>query len=192
MFPNQLHTCERLTCRTWYGSSCRSNLRDCDAALSSQLLLRLLGGVGVRQVGVEVLVQNLARLLVEVPPLAPRVQEAGAQDHDGLARGLLQLDLDRVELLVDDLHHPLDLLRGDRTGPRLLSEQVHDMRCELLTARVIPGRRDVTQIRFHFCLLFKLLVVDISNLVEFCFVLAVHDRCVGVLLRRWFETRDKI
>ena len=40
----------------------------------------------------------------------------------------------------------------------------------------------MSQICFHIPLLFKLLVVDISNLVEFCFVLAVHDRRVGILL----------
>lgn len=33
------------------------------------------------------------------------------QDHDGLAGGLLKLHLDGAELLVDDLHHALDLLR---------------------------------------------------------------------------------
>ena len=120
----------------------QSNLRNCDAALSGQLLLCLLCGVGVRQVGVEILVQDLARLLVEVPPLAPRVQEPGAQDHHGLARGLLQLDLDRVELLVDDLHHPLNLLWSDRTRPRLLSQQIHHVSCELLTTRVIPDNNN--------------------------------------------------
>ena len=34
---------------------------------------------------------------------------------------------------------------------------------------------------FGIFLLFKLLVVDVPNLVEFGFVLAVHDRCVGIL-----------
>ncbi len=45
---------------------------------------------------------------------------------------MLQLHLYRVELLVDDLHHPLDLLGGD--GPRagLLAQQVHHVRRELI------------------------------------------------------------
>lgn len=33
-----------------------------------------------------------------------------AQDHDGLAGGLLQLHLDGAELLVDDLDHALNFL----------------------------------------------------------------------------------
>ena len=68
-------------------------LRDSNAALPGQLLLGLLAGVGVGQVGVEVLVQHLAGLLAEVAALAPRVQEAGAQNHHSLASRLLQLDL---------------------------------------------------------------------------------------------------
>ena len=168
-------------------------LRDCDAALPGQLLLGLLCRVRVRQVGVEVLVQDLARLLVEVPPLASGVQEPGAQDHYRLAGRLLQLDLDGVELLVDDLHHPLNLLGSDRTCPGLLSQQIHDMSCELLTSGVIPEKRERDENRererdvrkkgclFGIFLLFKLLVVDVPNLVEFGFVLAVHDRCVGIL-----------
>ena len=158
-------------------------LRDCDAALPSQLLLGLLCRVRVRQVGVEVLIQDLARLLVEVPPLASGVQEPGAQDHNRLAGRLLQLDLDGVELLVDDLHHPLNLLGSDRTRPGLLSQQIHDMSCELLTSGVIPERERCQKkgCLFGIFLLFKLLVVDVPNLVEFGFVLAVHDRCVGIL-----------
>ena len=72
--------------------SCRlnssTNLGQRDAALSGQLLLDLLGRVGVGQVGVEVLVQHLGRLLAVVPPLPPRVQEPGPQDHDRLAGAL--------------------------------------------------------------------------------------------------------
>ena len=58
------------------------------------------------------------------------------------------------------------------------------MSCELLTSGVIPEReRDVRKkvVFFGIFLLFKLLVVDVPNLVEFGFVLAVHDRCVGIL-----------
>ena len=119
----------------------------------------------------------------------------GAEDHDSLASGLLQLDLDRVELLVDDLHHPLDLLWSDGTRPRLLSKQVHHVSCELLTTRVIPGKKTLQNSSSNFhtnsFLLFKLLVVDISNLVEFCFVLAVHDRGVGILLSKTDLVRKK-
>lgn len=46
----------------------------------------------------------------------PGVQEAGAEDHDGLTRALFQLRLDGAELAVDDGHHALDLARGH--GPR--------------------------------------------------------------------------
>lgn len=45
---------------------------------------------------------------------APGVQEAGAEDHDGLARALFELCLDGAELAVDDGHHALDLTRGHR------------------------------------------------------------------------------
>ena len=43
----------------------------------------------------------------------------------------------RVELSVNDLDHPLNLLRGDRPRPRLLSQQVHHMCCELVAGLVI-------------------------------------------------------
>lgn len=39
----------------------------------------------------------------------PGIEEAGAQDHDGLAGALLELHLDGAELAVDDVHHALDL-----------------------------------------------------------------------------------
>lgn len=51
-------------------------LGHCDAALFGQLLFGFLAGVGVTEVGVEVLVQDLRGLLVEVPPLSPGVEEA--------------------------------------------------------------------------------------------------------------------
>ena len=55
----------------WYEclSCLNPDLRDGYSTLLSQLLLGLLAGVGVSQVGVEVLVQHLRRLLVEVPSL---------------------------------------------------------------------------------------------------------------------------
>lgn len=53
---------------------------------------------------------------------APRVEESTPQDHNGLAGGLFQLHLDAGELLVNDLHHPLDLLRRDRPGAALFPQ----------------------------------------------------------------------
>ena len=71
------------------GSERDSNLRHGDAALPGQLLLGLLAGVGVGQVRVEVLIEDLRGLLAEVAPLSSGVQEPGPQDHDCLARALL-------------------------------------------------------------------------------------------------------
>ena len=62
----------------------------------------------------------------------PGVEEAASEDHDGLAGGLLQLQLDVVELLPDDGDHPLDLLLADRPCPRLLLQQVHHVTGELV------------------------------------------------------------
>ena len=45
--------------------------------------------------------------------------------------------LNGVELSVNDLNHPLNLLGGDRPRPRLLSQQVHHMRCELVAGLVV-------------------------------------------------------
>lgn len=61
----------------------------------------------------------------------PGVEEARPQDHDGLARALLQLHLDGAELAVDDVHHALDLLGRDGPRPALLPQQVHHVRGEL-------------------------------------------------------------
>ena len=72
-----------------------------------------------------------------VPPVPPGVEEPGPQRHDGLAGGLLQLDLDLLELLVDDLDHPLDLPGCDGPGPGLLLEQVGHVGGELLAASVV-------------------------------------------------------
>lgn len=66
------------------------------------------------------------------PGDSPRIQEAGPQDHDGLARALLQLHLDGAELAMDDADHSLDLLRGDGPGPALLTQQVHHVGGELV------------------------------------------------------------
>ena len=47
----------------------------------------------------------------------PCVQETRPQDHDRLARALLELHLDGRKLPPDDAHHPLNLLqRGKERG----------------------------------------------------------------------------
>jgi len=70
-------------------------LRDCDAALPGQLLLNLFRGVRVGKVWVEILVENLRRLLAEVPAFPAGVEEPGSKDHDSLAGALLQLNLEQ-------------------------------------------------------------------------------------------------
>lgn len=63
---------------------------------------------------------------------SPRIQKPGAQDHDRLARALLQLHLDGAELAMDDADHPLDLLRRDGPGPALFSKEVHHVGGEFI------------------------------------------------------------
>lgn len=72
------------------------------------------------------------------PRRPPGIQEAGPQDHDGLAGALLQLRLDGAELAVDDGHHALDLPRSDGPRARLLPQQVHHVGGEL-RARLEEG-----------------------------------------------------
>lgn len=63
-------------------------LRDSDAALAGQLLFRLLAGVRVGEVRVEVLVQNLGGLLAEVSAFSARVQKtASGHSESILIRG---------------------------------------------------------------------------------------------------------
>lgn len=145
------------------------HLRHGDAALAGQLLLGLLGWVGVAQVAVEVLVQDLRGLFAEVAALATSVQEARAEDHHGLAGALLELHLDRGELLVDDLHHPLDLLRRDGARAALLPQKVHDVRRELVARLLV---------------LLELLVVDLPDLRQFRAVIRVLDRVVRIEAHR--------
>ena len=83
---------------------------------------------------VEILIEHFAGVLAEVPSLASGVQEPGAEDHDGLASGLLQLDLDRVKFSIDDVDHSVDLLWCDWSGPRLFTKQVHDVCGEFFAA----------------------------------------------------------
>lgn len=53
-------------------------LRDSDATLAGQLLFRLLAGVRVGEVRVEVLVQNLGGLLAEVAAFSARIQKTAS------------------------------------------------------------------------------------------------------------------
>jgi len=145
-----------------------ANLGHRDPALTCKVLFGLLAWVRVGKVRVEVLIQHLRRLLREVPPLSALVEKTGAEDHDCLTCRLLQLDLDGRKLLLDDLHHPLYLLGGDRPGAGLLAAQVHHMGRELLAALVV---------------LLQLLVVDVPNLGELRLVVAVLD-CVLVADKR--------
>ena len=53
-----------------------------DSTLLGQLLFSLLARVGVTKVGVEVLVQDLRRLLVEVPPLSSAEKSHEEEGHE--------------------------------------------------------------------------------------------------------------
>ena len=139
------------------------DLADGDAALARQLLLGLLARVGVAQVRVEVLVEDLRGLLAEVAPLAPGVEEAAAQQHDVLAGRLLQLHLDAGELVQDDLDHAVDLLGRDRPGAALLAQQAHHVGGELVAVHLV---------------LVELLVVALADLGELGPVVRVLDRAV--------------
>lgn len=67
--------------------------------------------------------------------MLPGVEEPRPEDHNGLAGTLLELDLDGVELLMDDLHHSLDLLRRNRARSTLFAKEVHHV-CGELIARL--------------------------------------------------------
>ena len=84
--------------------------------------------------GVEILIENLAGVFAEVSPLPSGVQEPGSEDHDRLAGGLLQLNLDCVKFPIDDVDHPVDFFGCDGAGPGLLTEQIHHMGGELFAA----------------------------------------------------------
>ncbi len=62
----------------------------------------------------------------------PGVEEAGPEDHDGLAGALLELHLDGAEFAVDDVDHALDLFGWDGPRARLFPQQVHHMGSELI------------------------------------------------------------
>ena len=84
--------------------------------------------------GVEVFIEDLTGVLTKVASLSPGVQEPRPQDHHGLASGLFQLNLNGVELPIDDVDHPVDLLGCDGSGPGLLPQQVHHVGRELFAA----------------------------------------------------------
>ena len=126
-----------------------------------------------------------------------------SNDNHRFASRLLQLDLDGVELLVDDVHlvitiitiwtiivddvddnvdlyedhHAFYLFWCDRPSTGLLSEQVHHMGCELLTALQIELSIISTSSWPIFCtdlvIFFQLLVVDVPNLTKLCLVVTV-------------------
>lgn len=144
-------------------------LADRDAAFPSQFLLGLLARIRIRQVRIKVLVQYLRGLLAEVASLAPGVQEPRPQYHHRLARRLLQLHLDGAELLVDDLDHAFDLLGRDGAGARLLAQQVHHVRGELVARLLV---------------LLQLLVVDLADLAELGAVVGVLDGVVRLAALR--------
>ena len=93
----------------------------------------------------------------------------------GESQHFARTNLDGIELLVDDLHHPLDLLGRDGPRPRLLPQQVHDVRGELGAGLVV---------------LFQLLVVDGPDLRQLVAVVwgAIQSwghRQGGHLTNRW-------
>lgn len=63
----------------------------------------------------------------------PGIEEPGSEDHDGFTSALFQLHLDGGKLAMDDLHHALNFLGRYGPRPTLLAEEVHHMRCKLIT-----------------------------------------------------------
>ena len=106
LFPNQLFiwNITIVTSINWTREIVWVYLRHCDSTFSCKLLLGFLRGVWIGQVWVEVLVQDLWRLLAEVPPLSSSVKEPGTKDHHCLAGTLLQLDL-RIRKYEKKNHH---------------------------------------------------------------------------------------
>lgn len=71
----------------------------------------------------------------------PGIQESTPQYHHGLAGGLFELHLYTGEFLVDDLDHPLDLLRRYRPCTALFPQQVHHVGRKLVASLKITGTR---------------------------------------------------
>lgn len=92
-----------------------AHLAHADAALARQLLFGLFARIRVREVRVEVGVQDLFGLFGEVAPFATRVQETRAQHHHELTSALLELHLNRAEVLAYYGHHTIDLACCDRS-----------------------------------------------------------------------------
>ena len=132
---------------------------------------------------VEILVERLTRVLTKVPSLPAGIEEPRPEDHDGFTGGLLQLDLDRIEFPIDDVDHSVDLLGSDGPGPRLLAEEIHNVRGELFATLI------ATHIKLY-CLhlrcfspdlviFLQLLMVDVPDLREFGLVVGVLDGLSG-------------
>ena len=99
---------------------------------------------------------------------------------------------DNVDLSED--HHAFYLFWCDRPSTGLLSEQVHHMGCELLTALQIKQSIISTSSWPIFCtdlvIFFQLLVVDVPNLTKLCLVVAVLYRGLWREGWGWREALD--
>lgn len=120
----------------------------CNPAGPRQLLLRLLTRIRITQMRVKVLVQNLGRLLREIPSFSPSIQKSWPQNHNRLARTLFQLNLYMREPVSNDLQHVVYFLFGYGPGSRLFFQQILNVFWEFgASVRV----------------LFDFLVVDVSD-----------------------------
>ena len=72
--------------------------------------------------GVEIFIEDFTRVLTEVASLSSGVQEPRSQDHHCLTSRLFQLNLNGVELPIDDVDHPVDLLGCDGSGAGLFPQ----------------------------------------------------------------------
>ena len=100
-----------------------TNLRHSDATLSSELLLNLLRRVGIGEIRIEILVEDLGRLLAEVPAFPAGIEESRTKDHDGFTSALLQLNLERKKTAIES--GPLVALKAKSNGiwKRILSNE---------------------------------------------------------------------
>lgn len=156
-------------------------LRYCDATLSSQLFLGFFTRIRITEVRVKVFIQNLGRLFAEVSPLSSCIQEPTSKDHHCLTRALLQLNLNRVKLFVNNLHHPFNFFRSDWSCTTLFSKQVHDMSRKFVAGLFVKTRcfiSCVSQITLGNAYLFiflEFLVINCSNLGKFGSVVRVFN-----------------
>lgn len=125
-----------------------AHLAHADAALACQLLFGLLARVRIAQMRVEVGVEYLLGLFGEVAAFAARVQEPRAQHHDELARALLELHLNRAEVLAYDRDHAVDLARRDRSRVALLAQQLDRVRRELVARLLVSTHLFVVELSY--------------------------------------------